>query len=95
MVGSVPGDLTEPDFGHLGFIHDQETGRRRTVWGLIVVLAYPGHSFVRPRQSHELEDVIAGLQVAWARVGGPLVQGYLRKAGPRHHLGQAAAGLPG
>ena len=31
MGESIPGEVAELDFGRLGFIHDLETGRRRTV----------------------------------------------------------------
>ena len=47
------------DFGRLGLIHDPDTGRRRTVWTLIVVLGYSRHSFVWPTHGQKLEDVIA------------------------------------
>ena len=70
MVESVPGGVAELDFGRLGFIHDPETGRRRTVWALIVVLAHSRHSFLWPTFSQRLEDVIAGLEAAWAFFGG-------------------------
>ena len=39
MEQSGPGEVAELDFGRLGFIQDQEAGRRRTVWALIVALA--------------------------------------------------------
>ena len=70
MGESVPGEVAELDFGRLGFIHDPETGRRRTVWALIVVLAHSRHSFLWPTFSQRLEDVIAGLEAAWAFFGG-------------------------
>ena len=70
MVESVPGEVAELDFGRPGFIHDPEAGRRRTVWALIVALAYSRHSFVWPTFSQKLEDVIAGLEAAWAFFGG-------------------------
>ena len=70
MGESVPGEVAELDFGRLGLIHDPETGRRRTVWALIVVLAYSRHSFVWPTYSQKLEDVITGLEAAWAFFGG-------------------------
>ena len=63
MGESVPGEVAELDFGRLGFIHDPETGRRRTVWALIVVLPHSRHSFLWPIFSQKLEDVIAGLEV--------------------------------
>ena len=70
MGESVPGEVAELDFGRLGLIHDPETGRRRTVWALIVVLAHSRHSFLWPTFSQRLEDVIAGLEAAWAFFGG-------------------------
>ena len=52
--GSGPGDGPPP----------------HTVWALIVVLAHCRHSFVWPTFSQKLEDVIAGLEVAWSFFGG-------------------------
>ena len=70
MEDTAPGEVAELDFGRLGLIQDPETGRRRTAWALIVVLAYSRHSFVWPTFSQKLEDVIAGLEAAWAFFGG-------------------------
>ena len=70
MEDTPPGEVAELDFGRLGLIHDPETGRRRTAWALIVVLAYSRHSFVWPTFSQKLEDVIMGLEAAWAFFGG-------------------------
>ena len=46
-------------------------------WALIVVLAYSRHSFVWRTFSQKLEDVIAGLEAAWAP-GGPDVETAVR-----------------
>ena len=54
------------DFGRLGLMEDPETGRRRVVWALIIVLSYSRHSFVWPTFSQKLVDVIEGLEAAWA-----------------------------
>ena len=70
METTPPGEVAEVDFGRLGLIHDPGTGRRRTVWALIVVLAYSRHCFVWPTFGQTLEDVIAGLESAWAFFGG-------------------------
>ena len=70
MEGTEPGEVAEVDFGRLGMVHDPDTGRRRIAWALIVVLAYSRHSFVWPTFSQRLEDVIAGLEAAWAFFGG-------------------------
>ena len=52
MEDTAPGEVAEVDFGRLGMIVDPETGRRRAVWGLIIVLAYSRHSFVWPTHGH-------------------------------------------
>ena len=66
MGESAPGEVAEMDFGRLGVIEDPETGRRRAVWALIIVLTYSRHSFVWPTFSQKLVDVIEGLEAAWA-----------------------------
>ena len=70
MEQSGPGEVAEVDFGRLGYIQDQEAGRRCTVWALLVVLTYSRHSFLWPVYSQKLEEVIAGLEAAWAFFGG-------------------------
>ncbi len=75
MEESAPGEVAEVDFGRLGRMHDPGTGRRRTVWALIAVLAYSRHSFVWPIFSQTLDEVIGGLEAAWAFFDG--VPGYL------------------
>ena len=70
MEDTPPGEVAEMDFGRLGLIHDPETGRRRAVWALILVLGYSRHCFVWPTFNQKLEDVIAGLESAWAFFGG-------------------------
>ena len=60
MEESAPGEVAEMDFGRLGLIEDPETGRRRAVWALIIVLTYSRHSFVWPTFSQKLVDVIEG-----------------------------------
>ena len=88
------------DFGRLGLIEDPETGRRRAVWALIIVLTYSRHSFVWPTFSQKLVDVIEGLEAAWAFFEG--VPKYLvidnfpaAVAGPDPLHPQSHARLPG
>ena len=38
MEDTPPGQVAESDFGRLGMITDPETGRRRAVWAMIIVL---------------------------------------------------------
>ena len=70
MEDTPPGEVAEADFGRLGLIQDPETGRRRAVWALILVLGYSRHCFLWPIFNQKLEDVIAGLESAWAFFGG-------------------------
>ena len=70
MEDSPPGQVAEADFGRLGMMTDPATGRRRAVWVMVIVLCHSRHSFVWPMQRQTLEDVIAGLESAWAFFGG-------------------------
>ena len=70
MADTEAREVAEADFGRLGMITDPTTGRRRVVWALIIVLSYSRHCFVWPMYSQKLEDVIAGLEAAWAFFGG-------------------------
>jgi len=70
MAESEPGELAEVDFGRLGLIPDPETGRRRVVWALVVVLVHSRHQYVHIAPSQKLRDVIDGLEDAWASFGG-------------------------
>ena len=70
MEDAAPGEMAEMDFGRLGLIHDPETGRRWTVWALLLVLGHSRHCFLWPSFGQTLEDVIAGLESAWAFFGG-------------------------
>ena len=70
MENTPPGEVAELDFGRLGYIQDQENGRRRAVWALLVVLTYSKHSFLWSTFGQKLEDVIVGLEAAWAFFGG-------------------------
>ena len=66
MEDGPPGEVAELDFGRLGLIPDPESGRRRTVWALIVVWRYSRHCFVWPTTSQRLDAVVEGLEATWA-----------------------------
>jgi transposase len=70
MADTKPGEMAEMDFGRLGLMVDSETGRRRVVWALIIVLGYSRHSFVWPLMRQQIGDVIEGLEAAWGFFGG-------------------------
>ena len=70
MEDTPPGQVAESGFGRLGMITDPETGRRRAVWAMVIVLCHSRHCFLWPMHQQKLEDVIAGLEAAWAFFGG-------------------------
>jgi transposase len=70
MAEWPPGEVAEMDFGKLGSIVDRTTGKRQTVWTLVVVLPYSRHCFVWPMLRQTLEETIAGLEAAWRFFGG-------------------------
>ena len=70
MADTPPGEVAEADFGRLGMITDPATGKRKAVWAMVIVLCHSRHCFVWPMQRQRLEDVIAGLETAWAFFGG-------------------------
>lgn len=65
-----PGELSEIDFGRLGYIFDPEIERRRMLWALVVILIYSRHMYVHVTHSQKLPDVIEGLEAAWEFFGG-------------------------
>jgi transposase len=70
MADTAPGEVAEMDFGRLGMLRDPESGRRRLVWALVIVLSYSRHCFVWPLVRQQLSDVVEGLEAAWAFFGG-------------------------
>jgi len=66
MADTQPGEVAEMDFGRLGLLPDPESGKRRVVWALVVVLNYSLHSFVWPLFRQSLGEIIEGLESAWA-----------------------------
>jgi hypothetical protein len=65
-----PGEEAQVDFGSMGVIHDSVSGRRRTLWALIVTLSHSRYQFVYPTFVQDLAVVCAGLDAAWAFFGG-------------------------
>jgi len=70
MAESAPGEVAEVDFGRLGLIPYPESGGRRTLWAMPVVLVYSRHEFVYVTHSQKIPDLIAGLEEAWTFFGG-------------------------
>ncbi len=65
-----PGQEAQADFGEMGVIFDTETGRRRRLWALVVVLPYSRYMFVWPTFAQTTEALCEGLDAAWAFFGG-------------------------
>ena len=70
MDETDPGKVAEYDFGKLGYLHDPETERRRTVWAALIVLRYSRHMHVWPMIDQDLDEVVEGLDTAWAFFDG-------------------------
>ncbi|MEZ4480324.1 MAG: IS21 family transposase [Dehalococcoidia bacterium] len=70
MADWPPGEVAEMDFGKLGSIVDVETGKRQTVWALLIVLPYSRHCFAWPLVQQTLAESIAGLEAAWRFFSG-------------------------
>jgi len=65
-----PGGEVQVDFGRLGLLRDEQTGRKRYVWALVFTACYSRHMFLWLCFRQQLEDVIAGFEAAWAFFGG-------------------------
>lgn len=65
-----PGVECQIDFGHMGYLADPETGRRRKVHALIFTAVFSRHMFVWLTYSQTLAAVLAGCEAAWAFFGG-------------------------
>jgi transposase len=70
MAETAPGEVAEMDFGKLGTLVDPTTGKGKTVWALVIVLAASRYSFVWPLCQQTLDETIGGLEAAWAFFGG-------------------------
>ena len=70
MEDTEPGQVAEMDFGRLGLMWDNESGRRRLVQGMVITLAYSRHHFLWPLFGQTLVEIIEGLEACWAFLGG-------------------------
>lgn len=69
MADTEPGEVAE-NFGRLGLMWDPQSGRKRQVWGMVIVLGYSRHEFLMSSFGQQLVDVVEGLEAAWAFFGG-------------------------
>lgn len=70
MAKTNPGEVAEMDFGRLGMIWDETSGRRRMASMMILTMKYSRHCFAWPMFTQKLDDVIEGFEKAWAFFGG-------------------------
>lgn len=67
---TAPGEVAQIDFGCVGRLHDDATGKLRKLWVLIVTLVYSRHQFVWPAFEQTTSVVCEGLDAAWLFFGG-------------------------
>ncbi len=65
-----PGVECQIDFAQMGFILDEETGKKRRVHALIFTAVVSRHMFVWLTYSQTLVAMIAGCEAAWSFFGG-------------------------
>ena len=70
VADGEPGAECQIDFGTMGLLYDQETGRKRVCHALVVTACYSRHTFVWLTFRQTTEEVIAGLEGAWRFFGG-------------------------
>lgn len=70
VADGEPGSELQVDFGELGVMLDEESGRRRKVWALVFTAAYSRHTFLWLSFSQDLATVIAGFEACWGFFGG-------------------------
>jgi hypothetical protein len=69
LEDAPPGQEAQVDFGKMGLLLDPETGKRRTLWALIITLSFSRYQFVWPTFLQTTEAVCEGLDRAWKFFG--------------------------
>jgi transposase len=70
VADGEPGAELQVDFGELGMMLDEATGRRRRVWALVFTAAFSRHTYVWLSFRQDLATVIDGFEAAWLFFGG-------------------------
>ena len=65
-----PGKYVQADFGYMGRIWDEESGRNRKTYALILTLCHCRHMYVYLTFTQDLRSVIEGFEAAWQYFGG-------------------------
>ncbi len=70
LADGEPGVELQVDFGELGRMWDEETGKRRKVWALVFTPVFSRYTFVWLSFSQGMATVIDGFEAAWEFYGG-------------------------
>jgi hypothetical protein len=65
-----PGKYSQADFGYMGLIWDEESGRLRRTHALIITLCCSRHMYVYLTFSQDIRAVIEGFEAAWGYFEG-------------------------
>lgn len=70
MAETKPGEIAEVDFGRLGPVYDNPSGKNKIAHALLVTLPYSRHQYVHISFFQKLPDLIRALEDAWFFFGG-------------------------
>jgi hypothetical protein len=65
-----PGEEVQLDIGWVGWLHDEESGRRRRFRAWIVAAVLARHRFVYPASSQTTASTVEACEAAWGFFGG-------------------------
>lgn len=70
LADGEPGVELQVDFGELGRMLDEETGKQRRVWAMVFTPVFSRYSFVWLSFNQTMVTVIDGFEAAWQFYGG-------------------------
>ena len=70
LADGDPGVELQVDFGEVGRMADEETGKSRRVWALVFTPVFSRYSFVWLSFNQTMGTVIDGFEAAWEFYGG-------------------------
>ena len=65
-----PGKYSQADFGYMGLVWDEESGRMRKTHALILTLCHSRHMYVYLTFAQDIRAVIEGFEAAWGYFEG-------------------------
>ncbi len=70
LADGEPGEELQVDFGELGKMLDEQTGKKRKVWALVFTPVFSRYSFVWLSFNQNMATVIDGFEAAWEFYSG-------------------------